>query len=132
MVAHEGSYGLEWSHVWLWDKCAVEPFPSDVDPTRQLVFSTTSTLTVRGLPEGEGDTRLRVVFDEELNDALPPILLASGRFSAVCGEIIARTSSWDELITLVVPPGLYDFAVYADDADWPSELLLHFTGRQGN
>lgn len=129
MVSHEGSYGLEWSHVWLWDRCAVEAFPDDEDPSRQLVLGTASTLTVRGLPEGEGDTHLRVVFEENPDVDSSLRLLMRGSFDAVCGGIVARTSSWDELISMVVRPGLYDVAVYGDDETWPSRLL-HFTSKR--
>jgi hypothetical protein len=125
MPVAEGVYGLEWSHVYLYDDGADEDLP-EFDPSAQVVFATASTIVVRGLPEAEGDTSLRIVFDESADTSRTPTLLATGDFAAPSGRVIARTSSWDEPIQMAVAPGSYRFTVRSDDERWPTDVLIHF------
>lgn len=125
MPSAEGTYGLEWSHLYLYDGGADEDLP-EFDPSAQVVFATASTIVVRGLPEAEGDVRLRIVFDESAETLRTPELLATGVFAAPSGQVIARTSSWEEPIQITVAPGSYRFTVRSDDELWPTEVLVQF------
>ena len=129
METVEERRGLEWSHVYLYDDGASEDTTNDFDPTAQVVYSTESTLIVRGLPEAEGDVILTIAVDETPDLGLTPVLLAVGRFVAPSGRLIARTSSWDESIRLPAPPGDYDFRVHADDDTWPQRLTILLSGQ---
>lgn len=127
MPIYEGLRGLEWSHLFLYDKHAIEDLPEDFDPTAQVVLSTPSTLIVRGLPESEGDVHLVVAFTEAVDLTATPVSLATGHFVASSGEIVGRTSSWDDEIALSVPPGSYKFDICADHGEWPRRLVLRFS-----
>lgn len=126
MAAIEESRGLEWSHIYLYDDGAEEELPAGFDPTAGLVFSTESTLVVRGVPEYEGDVRVRITFDEGSDSTRTPFTAAAGQFLAPSGEIIARTSSWDEPMHVAVPPSRYAFTVKVDDRSWPRDVIIDF------
>jgi hypothetical protein len=125
----EDSRGLEWSHVYFFDAGADED-TTDWDPAAQVVYATVSTLIVRGRPEGDGDTFVRIAVDEEADLARTPVLLATGSFQAPSGSLVARTSSWDEPLRLAVPPGRHDFTVHADDQQWPTRIAIDLVGGQ--
>ncbi|CCG02027.1 hypothetical protein [Blastococcus saxobsidens] len=119
-----------WPLTYLYDHGADED-PPEFDPSAQVVFATASTIIVRGLPEAEGDVRLRIVFDESAETLRTPELLATGVFAAPSGQVIARTSSWDEPIQVAVAPGSYRFTVRSDDDRWPTEVLIQFERAAG-